>query len=678
MKKCFSIVLNSVLALMGMAGLTACSSSSDSWEDNPNVIIDGDGTAGIKSEFVISIPQTVVGTRMGSAETQSAGTPEQFRGMDNITLIPYDNAPTGTTAKFADVMGLTSIQALNKPGSLNYRVFADQFVPIGTKHFLFYGKAIDNATTMDAKFKYGVLRPTGLTAEAFSTPSGVTFNLEQINTSAEEQANNSVGRNVVQLMTSLANTTTEGTAPHNAWRTATHIVLARLYKNFVGATVSSSNNLATMLTMIYVGLDRLPATDSEYALAKEIQRRIMTACTVTPIEGVPASLKDDYAGYPGNIGLPDGAARVRWDADASAFIDITANYNQGLKANITDYVYPASLWYYVSTPLKASNSVESVNYDSQTTWDNVINNVYSGANDVVGPTTLSVALTEPVQYAVGRIESKIEMGTGTFYDGNGQEVVTGNGYKLKGLLIGGQKPVTFDFSQKDGVERIIYDRAVVEGLTAKPGTTTSANHTLALQTKSNQVIYAALELENDGEDFMGFDGIIPAGGTFYLTTKLDPLTASNYNAATMNKIVMKDHVTKLIVTIKNGGTTADRNGDGIPDVYVFDPTTGLPIGVDQNGDGNPDPYDIDGDGNPDSFITDPDKGGPGWDTDGDGIVDIPILSDPATGKYPTTPNVPGGLGKATNGIPNLSSPGIELGTSVNLEWQEGLMLNPNI
>ena len=105
---------------------------------------------------------------------------------------------------------------------------------------------------------------------------------------------------------------------------------------------------------------------------------------------------------------------------------------------------------------------------------------------------------------------------------------------------------------------------------------------------------------------------------------------------------------------------------------------GLPIGVDQNGDGNPDPYDIDGDGNPDSFITDPDKGGPGWDTDGDGIVDIPILSDPATGKYPTTPNVPGGLGKATNGIPNLSSPGIELGTSVNLEWQEGLMLNPNI
>jgi hypothetical protein len=100
--------------------------------------------------------------------------------------------------------------------------------------------------------------------------------------------------------------------------------------------------------------------------------------------------------------------------------------------------------------------------------------------------------------------------------------------------------------------------------------------------------------------------------------------------------------------------------------------------VDADGDGNPDPYDIDGDGNDDTLITDPDHGGPGWDTDGDGEVDLPLTPDNESGTYPDSPTVPDGLGNATNGIPDLTSPGVELGTSVNLEWQEGLILNPSI
>jgi hypothetical protein len=107
---------------------------------------------------------------------------------------------------------------------------------------------------------------------------------------------------------------------------------------------------------------------------------------------------------------------------------------------------------------------------------------------------------------------------------------------------------------------------------------------------------------------------------------------------------------------------------------------GKPIGIDTDGDGQPDdvPYDINDDGTPDTFIKDPTKGGPGWDTNGDGIVDIPVLPDPNTGEYPDSPDNPEGLGDATNGIPDLSSPSIELGTSVDLEWQQGLILTPSI
>ena len=38
----------------------------------------------------------------------------------------------------------------------------------------------------------------------------------------------------------------------------------------------------------------------------------------------------------------------------------------------------------------------------------------------------------------------------------------------------------------------------------------------------------------------------------------------------------------------------------------------------------------------------------------------------------------GGMGEATNGIPDLTSPGIEVGTSVDLQWRQGLIINPSI
>ena len=681
MKKSHSFALMAAALLTSLTGLTACSSSSDVEEvvENPNVVYDDQGTAGVKPEFVISFPNSVVGsnTRMTDSETQSLGTYDQFRGMDNIRLIPFKTEPTNSTEKLASMMALTSIQSLKMgQGSLNYKVYSDQFVPVLTTNFLFYGKAIDNAadvdiSTMADKFKYGVIKATNLSDAEFTKPSDLSFGLEPINTSTEQQAGNAVGRAIVQFMTSLANIT----ASTEIWSTTTNVPLSRLYKNFIGTTVSSSNSLSAILGMIYEGVDRVLAADANNALAKAIKEKIKSASSTEPVPGSPIVLKNDYAGYPGNIGLPDGAARVRWNA-TNGFMDMSAAYGQGLKKiKITDYVYPAALWYYVSTPLKASNDVQSANYDAKTTWNEVINNVYSGADAAVGGSTQSVALVNPVQYAVGRIETTLKMGSGTFYDGSGQEVAVGTGYKLTGILFGGQSHVGYDFACAGAENWTIYDRHLAGDIVATPGNiTATANQTLALETKKNQTIYAALELVNGGEAFQGADGIIPAGGTFYLTVKLDPTTAtgatgSGYDATTKNKIVMKDYVTKLIITIKNGSTTA-------PASYVFD-TEGNPIGVDAGG-GTTTSYDIDGDGTDDTFVTDTANGGPGWDIDGDGIVDIPVLPDPTTGKYPAKVHIPEGLGNAYNGIPDLSSPGVELGTSVDLKWQEGLTLTPNI
>ena len=103
MKKIQSIALMMAIALTGTVGFTACSS-----EDiiDENVVYDSNGNAGVKSEFVISIPRSVVRTtRMSGAITQNAGTEGQFRGIDNISLIPFSDTPTGTSEKNADVIG---------------------------------------------------------------------------------------------------------------------------------------------------------------------------------------------------------------------------------------------------------------------------------------------------------------------------------------------------------------------------------------------------------------------------------------------------------------------------------------------------------------------------------------------------------------------------------------------
>ena len=680
MKKIQSFAMLMGIALTGTMLFTACSSVDP---DEEKIVYDDNGQAGVKSEFVISIPRKVISiTRQSDGVVQKVPDPDMFRGMDNIRLIPFDREPTRTTGKLAEIMQLSAIitGTLGKPGTVNYKVYSDQFVPIRTRNFLFYGRAIADepdveASSMDAKFRYGVLNSQGLEESDEWTPNNILFSLEQINTSSAEQANDETGKRIVGLLTDLANMTATASAPHDKWSTSNDPVMAALYKKFTSITTSSSNTVAVILSKLYFALDPIQSGHPAFALRNAIRSKILEACG-TPTNGEPAPLKADYSGYPGNIGLPDGAVRVRWNSTNSSFSDITAEYGKGYGVGITDYCYPAALWYFANTPLKAASEKKSNLYDEQSSWDGVINTVYKSTSDEVVAGTQSVALKKASDYGVGRLETRIVMADGDFYDANGNVVNIGTGFKMKGLLLGGQSSVGFDFTQKGSENKTIYDRNVTNNIIATKEYTTSYNQTLALETGNGQTVYAALELENGGDEFMGADGYIPAGGTFYLAVKLDPEEAINKAEVGIDQIIKQDYVTSLTVTIKNGSTSVDRDNDGNADKYVKD-SDGKPIGVD-TGDGvTKTKYDINDDGVDDTFITDPVHGGPGWDTDGDGEVDLPLVPD-GDGDYPDSPTIPEGLGNATNGIPDMTSPGVELGTSVDLEWKRGLVISPNI
>ena len=221
-------------------------------------------------------------------------------------------------------------------------------------------------------------------------------------------------------------------------------------------------------------------------------------------------------------------------------------------------------------------------------------------------------ILNPIQYAVGRLDATVKLGDATtLYDKNGEAyaVNTTDGFTVTGILIGGQKQVKYDFTTNTTAdEYTIYDNITKSNgiIPAKLTTASAVNYTLALETEAGASVYVAVELLNNGADFQGIDGVVPAGCKFYLVGKLDPTTVpttdTTNNPNGLTQVFKQDHKTIADFTIPTGYVKTDIAAGH------FDPTTGNTVG----------------------------------------------------------------LGKAYNTIPDLRTPQLELGLSVDMTWQSGL------
>lgn len=236
-------------------------------------------------------------------------------------------------------------------------------------------------------------------------------------------------------------------------------------------------------------------------------------------------------------------------------------------ASLDKYVYPAALYYWTNTSCKVSDQQQSGNYDnpSYNDWSAIISNCYSGSdNKHVTATTQSVALVTPINYGVAQFKINVKFGNGELVDNGANWPATGtpvgqisvsvpeDGMTLTGVLVGGQKNVGWDFAQltSDNTEKTIYDNS--HATTGVKAGTDATVYTLALQTKGKEA--AATETEqanfaleftnNTGEDFTGADGIVPAGGKFYLVGQLSTDDKHNY-------IFQQDYTTVANVTISS-------------------------------------------------------------------------------------------------------------------------------
>lgn len=509
--------------LVGAVGLTGCSSDDELTNVNPTY--DGES---VKTQFTINVPVKSPSTRLADDIVQTGGLTD-FRGMNNIHMFAFskqgavaDVTDTDTPTEVYGAMG--SILNNELQANTNAKVYYDINIPVGVNRFLFYGEATRAEGAKDAdNGRLDATYPTQKTDPLSTTKFELVSIAEQGNTGTEET-----------LLKAL-----NDVAGYSGWSTSTE--LKNFYLSFIQLKAGSANSIREALTMLKDGLNSAsPSTEVDLKgdIINAIDNSLGTITSLT---------------YPRELGLPDGAVQIAWDSNNSKFIYATSSDNVwGLAsaAKITDYVYPASLYYWANSTIKVSNENESDKY--ATDWKTCLG-LYNDGTEVAA-STRSVALEKEINYAVARFDLAAWFNATTVKDNvsNDVDVTASDGMKIVGLLVGGQKNVKYDFSTPvDRTEHSIYDQSITSVVLPGSKNTNIIARTLVLETESNTTKRFAIELENNtGNSFVGNDGTVPAGGRFYLVGELEPSTDQTY-VNMDQKVFKQDFTTTAKVTISS-------------------------------------------------------------------------------------------------------------------------------
>lgn len=588
MNRMNNFLLMGSVALSGIVAFSACSSENDMGaEVNPTF----DGKT-VKTQFALNVPYGNTGTRMSADATQQNS---NFRGISNMKLLPFAEEPAvGKTSTSLINLGVNT-NAFESDGS-DYAnqgryIYRDVEIPIGTKHFVFYGKATGTETTTtdpDKLFEKGYLSnnlsgTTGTTVSLDNT----NFALQKINETLDlNGATSGTDKSYRKVLKALQDVTgtkvTDGATTiewNNITTSATDMKLnhaEKLWDAFKTLKAGSANSVRITLENLKksAGVTTLGATETPTAdgdgLLKTLVKNIDVALTTL--------LGTDNT-FPADFNLPDGAIAVTYDNTSGNWKYNTPVDMNGASINYANITYPASLDYFVNSPAKARNDASTGLTDGiwpeKEKWTKDETGIWTGWGDEVKNTTRTIALEKAIQYGVANLELTINAKANKLLDNakaNGGQVadqnvdVTGDKLVMTGVLIGGQpEKVEWNYEPKTGTtfDLTIYDKKMngattsAEGINVpvKPKASTP-NYTLVLDNNNNtsaKPIYVAVELVNKtGIDFYGADGMVPAGGKFYLIGKLDPTTATTGdNPNHVDRVFLKDYTTKANLTIKD-------------------------------------------------------------------------------------------------------------------------------
>lgn len=587
MKKLNSFFLMGTVALAGLGVMSSC--SSDDLGNDPTT--NPGETKAVKTQFALNIPRANGGTRMSGDNTQAN---KNFLGMQDIRMYSFNAAPAAgstSTATFT-LAGIAS----GITTDASSKIYSDVSVPVGTTHFLFYAHA-PQGTTDAKKFELGVLDFT-----APATEKTVTDGISAALVTVKKEDTTSPAA-LLKILNDVAGV--------NGWATAgTDTKLGNLYAQYIKAKAGSANSILLTLQSLYNSLSGVitAADAAQKTIAENIRTKIAESFTATTGTDGYVTLAYKATGavsqYPNNINLPDGAVQLSFDATNKFTYAKTSGLTGLTTLDAAKICFPASIYYFQSSDLAATAmELDASKWPTSTTawtgtaapWLKDASNLADGWTASVQPTTRSIAMRQNINYGVANLATTVKCGAASLADNTGLSVtdpsefagtvaVPEAGFPVSGLLIGGQPTkVGFNFQPTSDAEYVqtIYDNNLT-GIVAKNAEPTTTNYTIVLPNDKGRgvavqnTVNVAIELTNNsGVAFRGADGIIPAGGKFYLVGKLEPKT-KELTGVTNPAVFMSDYKTTLNLTI----TSLKNAYNTIPDLRSTKLQLGLSVDLD--------------------------------------------------------------------------------------------------
>ena len=374
---------------------------------------------------------------------------------------------------------------------------------------------------------------------------------------------------VADYLTSIANSEVNGVS----WKNINHAVLESLYDYFINKKddadpkpmAGSAANAAAHVKVLRKALQGANFTSSAgaQAMKTEILRNITSGLVEDKTTG---ELKLNSTDYPATLGLPDGAAVVKWNSTDMKFEPLIQTTVLDNVNNITRWVYPAELWYRANSRICVSEQELEWAYDPDNyTWLEVLDSFYGPVGGAVTSSVKAIAIKDQLQYAVARMDLKLENTETTLKDAAGEYVTVSDGaFPLTGVLVGCQRPVDFEFKANepdalDAYVRFAYDGKMTNSagsprlsLKAGSGVSSASVSTLLLQTVDGEDVPLLLEFENKSDvAFKGAnDGVIQPGTKFYLvgTIAYDPTKKDDSKDYT-KRVFTQDYTTTVTVKV---------------------------------------------------------------------------------------------------------------------------------
>ena len=525
-------------------------------------------------------------TRLADEIIQNA---EPYRGISDFNIIAIKKV--GSTISSVSNSEIDHCQTQDHLPSRYYH-FNYCEMPHGANGCLVYAKAEDvNQGTPEATATYnGMLEMSPYVSSYVTSTDQIYFDPVSIYGDVETIPEDAT--TLADALTYIASATAGGAN----WSTFNDPDLKPLFAHFTNYGYDLPGSAASVKQWITALIDAAASfTPGDGSVSMKIRDNIVERAheKLTAI----ASLN-----YPHNINLPDGAAALRWseveenDVRVKKFVPQLQTTTLDDINSVSRFAYPPALYYRVESDIWASNSkVPFDRCNEMDTWAGEGNSVQSlftaeGTFTEVTSNTKSVAIQDPLQYAVAQLSLKVKADANSFTDQEGTVVDINNGikdlFRLTGVIVGGQRRVGYDFAPLNNSDvdvKFVYDSLLVDDFTL---TTTAFDdpsakvfNTLVLQSYDGEDVNVILEFEYTGANaFKCLNGYVYPNTRFYLVGEVvlsqavlpDGLTEEENNEL-KKRVFTQDHTTMILMTV----TSLDKAYNVLPSILAQN----LEIGV---------------------------------------------------------------------------------------------------